>query len=102
MSESEIKEAKQFLKRNSSLLLLKSDERSTTVIAERDFYTSEILNMLNVTNTYTISKFEYTCTFEKRANFIISNTIKKKQTDEQVGKRFKTFNSIVPRVYALP
>ena len=58
--------------------------------------------MLNDATTYRVSKFEYTCTFEREANSIISNLVKKKQISETTGKLLKTYNAIVPRAYALP
>lgn len=58
--------------------------------------------MLNDTSTYKVSKFQYTSTFEKEANSIINNWIKKKHIDERLGKRLKTYNALTPRAYALP
>ena len=82
--------------------MLKSDKGNTTVLVEREFYISEVMKLLNDETTYTVSKFEYTCTFEKRSNSIISNMVKKKQINEQNGELLKTNNAIIPRAYALP
>ncbi|XP_076298582.1 uncharacterized protein LOC143217825 [Lasioglossum baleicum] len=102
VSKTDIKETKHFLKENQNLLLLKSDKGNTTVLVDRDMYNNEVINMLNDNNTYKVSKFQYTSTFEKEANSIVNNLVKKKQIDERLGKRLKTYNAIVPRAYALP
>ena len=82
--------------------MLKSDKGNTTVLVERECYISEVLKLLNDETTYKVSKFKYTCTFEKKSNSIISNMVKKKQINEQTGKLLKTNNAIIPRAYALP
>ena len=102
LSKSEIIETKKFFQENNNLLVLKSDKGNTTVLVSKDFYNMEVMKMLNDETTYTVSRFEYTCTFERRSNSIVSNMVKKQQISEQMGKLLKTYNSIVPRAYALP
>ena len=102
LSKSEIIQTKKFFKDNSNILVLKSDKGNTSVLVDKEFYISEVMKLLNDETTYTVSKFEYTCTFEREANSIISNMVKKKQIGEGTGKLLKTHNAIVPRAYALP
>ena len=83
LSKSEIIETKNFFKENSNLMVLKSDKGNTTVLVDREFYISEVMKLLNDVTTYTVSKFEYTCTFEKRSNSIINNMVKKKQISDR-------------------
>lgn len=70
-SASDLKATRQFLKNNEDLLLLKSDKGNTTVLVEKKFYISEVMKLLNDTNTYIVSKFQYTSTFERQVNSII-------------------------------
>ena len=102
LSKSEIIETRTFFQENNNLLVLKSDKGNTTVLVSKDFYNMEVMKMLNDETTYTVSRFEYTCTFERRSNSIVSNMVKKQQISEQMGKHLKTYNSIVPRAYAPP
>ena len=102
VSEAEIAETRQFLKRNNNLLILKSDKGNTTVVVDKEFYIAEVIKLLSDKTTYIVSRFEYTCTFEREANSIISNMCKKKQISEQACKVLKTYNAVVPRAYALP
>ncbi|XP_076671980.1 uncharacterized protein LOC143370931 [Andrena cerasifolii] len=98
----EIAETRQLFKRNNNLVVFKSDKGNTAVLVDKGFYISEAIKLLSDKTTYIVSRFEYTCTFEREANSIISNICKKKQISEQVSKLLKSYNAVVPRAYALP
>ena len=102
LSEKEITETRQFFKRNDNLLVLKSDKGNTTVVVDKGFYISEVMKLLDDTNTYAKSRFEYTSTFERKSNSIVSNFLKKNQINELTSRHLKTYNAIAPRAYALP
>lgn len=97
-----IKQTKQFFNEHPELLILKADKGNISVIISKQQYINDMTNIFEDKDTYETVKFEYTATYEKTVNQLISSWHKKEYITENIAKHLHTYSSYIPIAYGLP
>ena len=95
-------DAKNFLKQNSNIIVLKSDKGNKSVIMNRADYKEKIYSLISDQNNYKILDRDPTLSLQTKNNDHIKTLFNLKYINYETKKQLTSYNSISPKLYGLP
>lgn len=98
----QFKKAKQFLKENPQIKVLKPDKSNKTVIMDSTEYNLKINELLKDTTTYKKLKIDPTNSFQNKNNNFVKKLLNKSAITDVEAKNLIIHNAVSPKIYGLP
>lgn len=98
----QIKETKQFIKKNPQIVITKPDKSNKTVILNKQDYEEKMNFLLSDSNTYEKLKTDPTNKYQKQNNDLIKKWENGNLISANLANKLKINNSHSPKIYGLP
>jgi len=93
---------KEFCRNNPNVIFTRADKGNITVALDRGDYIKKIEDLLNDTNTYTITKKNPIKSIETNLNNLFKNWLHKSFISKQQFYKLRSSDSLLPKAYGLP
>lgn len=97
----DISRTREFLKRNTDVVVARADKGGATMLMDRDEYERCIKDMLSDASVYRRVNKDPTLNYQKKINKFIKLLVDEKHIDEWTGKCLKVNNAVPPKIYGL-